>query len=65
MENYPIIRLIINPAGVEKAQLLAMDEKGQQAGVELYQKLHKEICGFSKRIGKILRRRTNLESTNQ
>ena len=59
METYPEIRIIINPTGVEKAQLLAKNEKGQQAGLELYQKLHKEICGFSKRIGKILRRGTD------
>jgi len=60
METYPEIRIIINPAGVEKAQLLATNEKGQLAGVELYQKLHKEICGFSKRVGKILKREIKL-----
>jgi len=56
MKN-PEIRLIINPVGVEKAQLLAADEKGQKAGLELYQKLHKEICAFSKRVEKTLRLR--------
>lgn len=57
MESYPEIRIIINPAGVEKAQLLATNEKGQQAGLELYQKLHKEIYSFSKRVWKILKKR--------
>ena len=55
MSSYPIIRLIINPTGVEKTQLLAVNEKDQEVGLELYQKLHQEICGFSKRIGKILK----------
>lgn len=55
METYPQIRIIINPTGVEKSQLLATDEKGQRAGVELYQKLHGEICSFTKRIGKKLK----------
>ncbi len=54
MGSYPEIRIIINPAGVEKAQLLATNEKGQKVGLELYQKLHKEICDFSKRVGKTL-----------
>lgn len=57
MENYPRIRIIINPAGVEKAQLLAVDEKEQLAG----EKLHKEICGFSKRVGKALERKRLVE----
>jgi hypothetical protein len=56
MEKNPEIRLIINPAGVEKAQLLADGEKGQKAGLELYQKLQKEICVFSKRVEKILKK---------
>lgn len=55
METSPEIRIIINPAGVEKAQLLATNEKGQQAGLELYQKLHGEIFNFTKRIGKKLK----------
>lgn len=50
MKSYPEIRLIIKPAGVEKAQLLAANEKEQQAGLRLYQKLHKEISNFSRRI---------------
>jgi hypothetical protein len=59
MEKKTQIRLIINPAGVEKAQLLAEGEKGRKAGLELYQKLQKEIYGFSKRVEKILKRSEN------
>lgn len=56
MQGYPEIRIIINPDGVEKAQLIAVDEKGQKAGLELYQKLCREINTFSKQVWKTLKR---------
>ncbi len=56
MEGYPQIHLIINPSGVEKVQFVARDEKEQWTGLELYKILHKEICGFSKRVEKTLKK---------
>ena len=54
MSSQTELRIIVTPTCVDRVQLLAADDDGEIAGLELYQKIIGEIQHFTKRANQIL-----------